>query len=100
MTASFSCPRCGAVSHHPDDVAQGYCGRCHDWTAPAGRPFGRPSEALQAGACPMCLGAGETLKLVPVEEFSSCSLCHGTGRWPPSEPEPAAPSEPTLFEAP
>lgn len=26
------CPRCGAVSHHPTDQAQGYCGRCHDWT--------------------------------------------------------------------
>lgn len=30
----FVCPRCGAVSAHPDDVREGYCGRCHDWTAP------------------------------------------------------------------
>lgn len=26
------CPRCGMTSHHPTDVEQGYCGRCHDWT--------------------------------------------------------------------
>jgi ribosomal protein S27AE len=30
----FVCPRCGAVSAHPDDVREGYCGHCHDWTAP------------------------------------------------------------------
>jgi hypothetical protein len=28
----FVCPRCGAVSHNPQDVKEGYCGRCHDWT--------------------------------------------------------------------
>lgn len=44
MTAvpSFACPRCGATSWNPNDVREGYCGRCHDWTgerrldAPAG----------------------------------------------------------------
>jgi hypothetical protein len=30
---SFTCPRCGAVSHHPQDERHGYCGRCHDFTA-------------------------------------------------------------------
>jgi hypothetical protein len=30
---SFTCPRCGRTSHHPQDVAEGYCGHCHDWTA-------------------------------------------------------------------
>lgn len=28
----FVCPRCGAVSHHPMDLQQGYCGSCHWWT--------------------------------------------------------------------
>lgn len=28
----FTCPKCLAVSHHPEDVRQGYCGRCHDFT--------------------------------------------------------------------
>jgi hypothetical protein len=30
--SSFTCPRCGAVSQNPNDVREGYCGRCHDWT--------------------------------------------------------------------
>ena len=29
---AFTCPRCGATSHHPVDEAEGYCGRCNDWT--------------------------------------------------------------------
>lgn len=29
---SFTCPRCGRTSYHPDDIAEGYCGACHDWT--------------------------------------------------------------------
>jgi hypothetical protein len=36
MTATtpppYTCPRCGAVSHHPKDAEQGYCGRCHAFT--------------------------------------------------------------------
>jgi hypothetical protein len=28
------CPRCGARSFHPKDIAEGYCGACHDWTGP------------------------------------------------------------------
>lgn len=30
----FVCPVCGSRSHHPTDLAQGYCGACHDYTAP------------------------------------------------------------------
>lgn len=32
--APFTCPACGATSHHPDDQAHGYCGQCHAFTAP------------------------------------------------------------------
>ena len=28
----FTCPRCQRTSHHPQDIAQGYCGACPDWT--------------------------------------------------------------------
>jgi hypothetical protein len=35
MSEPFTCPRCGAVSHHPRDHAECYCGRCHDWTREA-----------------------------------------------------------------
>lgn len=27
------CPRCEIVSFSPDDVREGYCGNCHDWTS-------------------------------------------------------------------
>lgn len=30
---SITCPRCGSVSYHPEDIRQGYCGRCHWWTS-------------------------------------------------------------------
>jgi hypothetical protein len=33
---SFTCPRCGMTSHHPEDERQGYCGNCHDWTGSDG----------------------------------------------------------------
>lgn len=33
MTAeSITCPDCGATSHNPNDIREGYCGRCHGWT--------------------------------------------------------------------
>lgn len=30
---SITCPDCAATSHHPDDVTNGYCLRCHWWTS-------------------------------------------------------------------
>lgn len=30
--ASFTCPTCGRTSHHPQDVRNGYCGACHEFT--------------------------------------------------------------------
>ncbi|QGJ92752.1 hypothetical protein QDA04_gp82 [Microbacterium phage Megan] len=30
----ITCPRCGATSYNANDVREGYCGRCHDWTTP------------------------------------------------------------------
>jgi hypothetical protein len=29
---SFTCPVCGMTSYHPEDIRQGYCGKCHGWT--------------------------------------------------------------------
>jgi hypothetical protein len=29
----FVCPTCGVTSYNPHDIDDGYCGRCHDWTA-------------------------------------------------------------------
>lgn len=45
---SITCPKCQSVSYNPHDIAQGYCGRCCEWTS-AGRMI-----AAQT-ACPHCL---------------------------------------------
>lgn len=31
--AYITCPRCHMTSYHPNDVREGYCGNCHDWTS-------------------------------------------------------------------
>lgn len=31
-TPSITCPRCGRTSYNPNDIREGYCGYCHDWT--------------------------------------------------------------------
>ena len=35
---SVTCPVCRRTSHHHDDIREGYCGFCHDWTSPPHRP--------------------------------------------------------------
>jgi hypothetical protein len=49
IEVSVTCPRCGRTSHHPDDVAEGYCGACHDWTSPRANVWRivRPQLAAQ-----------------------------------------------------
>ena len=34
LPPSVTCPRCGMTSFNENDVEQGYCGNCHDWTTP------------------------------------------------------------------
>lgn len=29
---TFTCPRCQRTTNNPNDVREGYCGACHDWT--------------------------------------------------------------------
>lgn len=29
---SYTCSRCGVTSYNPNDVREGYCSNCHDWT--------------------------------------------------------------------
>jgi hypothetical protein len=38
---SFTCPVCGRTSWNQNDVREGYCGSCHDWTGAPGNV--RPS---------------------------------------------------------
>lgn len=34
---SITCPRCGKSSPEANDIREGYCGNCHDWTSPPNR---------------------------------------------------------------
>jgi ribosomal protein S27AE len=33
---SITCPRCGRTSWNANDVREGFCGACHDWTGRVG----------------------------------------------------------------
>lgn len=37
LHSDITCPRCGMTSSNPNDVREGYCGNCHDWTTPEPR---------------------------------------------------------------
>lgn len=54
---AFTCPLCGAVSHHPVDREQGYCGRCHDWTVPGQQLLFAPRPTCPVHQAPMHLDA-------------------------------------------
>lgn len=38
---SITCPRCKKTSYHPEDIRQGYCGICHEWTSVPESDLGR-----------------------------------------------------------
>lgn len=42
----ITCPRCLRTSHNPNDIKQGYCGACHDWTQPMSDYFNEVAEML------------------------------------------------------
>ena len=43
---SITCPVCRMTSYHPEDIRQGYCGNCHDWTGSVtpGSPASLPEQ--------------------------------------------------------
>jgi hypothetical protein len=43
---SFTCPDCGAKSYNPNDIREGYCGRCHRWTGDQELNTLREGEAM------------------------------------------------------
>jgi len=46
---SITCPRCGMTSYNPNDIREGYCGSCHDFT-------GEPTERIEG---PVTVKAGD-----------------------------------------
>lgn len=74
---SFTCPRCGMTSHHPEDVRQGYCGNCHDWT-------GEPVDGQQGVRCPGCGQPAELVLVGGGQAFCGNEDCH-VFSWDPAK---------------
>jgi hypothetical protein len=49
---SITCPRCGWTSHNANDIREGYCGHCHDWTRDDADDG--DADALDLGPCCIC----------------------------------------------
>jgi predicted nucleic-acid-binding Zn-ribbon protein len=90
MSASMTCPKCGA--HHPAGTHVCGCGHRHPETAPIGRPFdvGKPLGTAYpvSPACPKC-GAGdyESVKPEAMVAFVSDRVCRACStRYTPPTP--------------
>lgn len=76
---SITCPVCHMTSYNPNDIREGYCGNCHNWTSP---PAGASATAGQR-RCEMILTAtnatcGGALLPCGIEGFDQCTRC---GTW-------------------
>ena len=49
---SITCPRCGMTSYNPNDVREGYCGNCHDWTRGAPGRTGEEDRGVRRDSGP------------------------------------------------
>jgi plasmid maintenance system antidote protein VapI len=93
---SFTCPRCGMTSAHPEDERQGYCGNCHaftgedfdpDWVISPGETLRdwmeehRFSVRVTATLCGLeqAIITGVLNATVPLSERTAHRLAAGTG---------------------
>jgi len=53
----IKCPRCKMVSFNENDIREGYCGACHDFTRDECPECGRGDMLL--GTCMWCGGSNE-----------------------------------------
>lgn len=96
---SFTCPCCGAVSYNPNDIAQRFCGRCHDWTgdpALAARHLARdcPHRKLNPAFADLgwLLDAGLEVRIAPDAAGMRVTLFEGAGSVPVVDPVTAWPN--------
>lgn len=75
---SIDCPKCGSRSYNHNDIREGYCGNCHDYTTLRTPPpmYYRPPTP-QAG-CTTCGGTGSVT--CPACKGGGCDGCGGTGK--------------------
>jgi hypothetical protein len=83
---AFACPRCGRVSHHPDDESHGYCGACHEFT-------GEGITRALITAAGFSAGALVTAPEIPVARLAA-ALVPGDGGALIARSQPGTPPEP------
>lgn len=67
---SITCPKCGMTTYDPDDIEEGYCGKCHDWT-------GVPRDPIPSARCDE-YGEEHTPHVWRDDEFPTQPMwCHG-----------------------
>lgn len=74
MQPYIVCPKCGMISHNPNDVRERYCGHCHAFHAdllPAG-------SVTAPASCPTC-GAVELVEITCLDDSRWKYLCVGCG---------------------
>lgn len=64
MTERFTCPVCGTASSDPEDLAEGYCGRCRYFTGE--ESLRRAMELVATAPCPTC---GEKALQVVIQDY-------------------------------
>ncbi len=92
-TPAFTCPCCGATSSNPNDIAQRYCGRCHDWTGDPGLGArhlagGCPERMTEQGFADLAwlLDAGLEVRIGPDAAGMKVTLFEGAGSVPVIDP--------------
>lgn len=74
---SYTCPRCGAVSHHPKDEEQRYCARCNMFEEDVMVEYDCKDCGVHVYAC--------SITAVPVG--SLCATCVWLAEHAPDDPE-------------
>jgi hypothetical protein len=71
---SITCPKCGRTSYNAEDIANGYCGHCHEFTGTGSVPRGK---------CPTCGYSLEAVTMIGGDQKSprvgDFSVCFGCG---------------------
>jgi uncharacterized C2H2 Zn-finger protein len=68
----FTCPRCGAVSHNPNDARERYCGRCHAFVGNDPRPRSDVLVASTLGELRTALADRGLVRLVRQDGDDAC----------------------------
>lgn len=84
----FTCPACSATSYNENDIAAGYCGRCHWYTGDPMLAWQRPELFTAHGATPPARPAGPGPGYA-LTDAQACNVAVASG-WIEDTPEARA----------